>query len=296
MSEMQQELEYLSSFAEREARSRKKRLSPDLLRRIIVLSDRIQARYPGELVHSMVNRLQFAARHGRQDEVLVRLRQLRDAISIEAPPVHTREEDLHNEIAHLRVQLELERARSQFGREQHAKSAGPVQGSTKDNVEEEEESMVKKFVNAENRVFVIMPFSEDFEHVWKGALVRACQENGFAPLRVDKISLSSWITDDVEAYIKRSDTVITDVTGNNPNVMFELGYALARGKNPIIIRQSDDPAKIPFDIAGIRYLDYENTWQGVEDLKKDLKKFLVATLEEQKRRKQKGRKGTRNQR
>lgn len=154
-----------------------------------------------------------------------------------------------------------------------------------EEVESEQEDAVKRYNKSKNRVFVIMPFSPDFDDVWNGGIKRACEENGFAALRVDQVSLSSWITDDVKEFVKMSTTVIADVTRNNPNVMFELGYALGRGKDPIIVCQPPSE-KIPFDISGIRHLEYQDSWQGIEQLSKNLKKFLLSTQEKQKKRKQ----------
>jgi hypothetical protein len=121
-------------------------------------------------------------------------------------------------------------------------------------------------------VFVIMPFSTEFNDVWKGGIQRAANELQMIPLRVDEINKSSNITDDIVESIKKSHITIVDVTDNNPNVMFELGYALAKGKPNIIISQSAD--YLPFDIRNIRTIVYDNTWSGIEELRSKLKSFL----------------------
>jgi hypothetical protein len=152
---------------------------------------------------------------------------------------------------------------------------------------DKQENAVKKFEAAKNRVFVIMPFDHDFDDVWLGAIRQASEDGGFASLRVDQVSLSSWITDDVEEFIDKSNTIIADITGSNPNVMFELGFALAKGKDAIIISQHRETDKVPFDISGIRRIEYQNSWQGVEDLARKIKGYLQSTLEIQKQRKTK---------
>jgi nucleoside 2-deoxyribosyltransferase len=86
------------------------------------------------------------------------------------------------------------------------------------------------------------------------------------------INRSSNITDDIVASIERCHVAIVDVTGNNPNVMFELGYAIAKAKKNIIISQSAD--FLPFDIRNIRTIVYSNTWSGIEELKGKLQEFL----------------------
>ncbi len=71
--------------------------------------------------------------------------------------------------------------------------------------------------------------------------------------------------------------MIADITGNNPNVMFELGWALALGKMPIVIRNEDNPNKVPFDVKDIRFISYTNSWGGIEDLRKSICNFLRST-------------------
>jgi nucleoside 2-deoxyribosyltransferase len=125
-----------------------------------------------------------------------------------------------------------------------------------------------------------MPFNPVFDDVWQGAIKRACAMENFACLRVDEIRLSSWITKDIESNIEIADVVIADITKSNPNVMFELGWALAKNKAPIVIRQKDDSIDVPFDVKGIRHLPYLNTWSGIEKLYREICKFIKTTTEQ----------------
>lgn len=143
--------------------------------------------------------------------------------------------------------------------------------------EKEKKDMLKEYKEAKKRAFVVMPFAPTFDDVWKGGIERACEKEGMGYLRVDKISLSSWITKDIINYIDMADFVIADITGNNPNVMFEFGWALALKKKPIVIREQNDKQTLPFDVKDIRYLPYINSWSGIEKLSVDLCNFLKST-------------------
>lgn len=123
-----------------------------------------------------------------------------------------------------------------------------------------------------NAVFVIMPFRQEFNDVWIGGIRRACTELELNPIRVDMINKSTNITDDIVKSIESCHIAIADVTENNPNVMFELGYAMAKKKPIVIISQSSD--FLPFDIRHLRTIVYSNTWSGVEELKNKIKLFL----------------------
>ena len=151
----------------------------------------------------------------------------------------------------------------------------------------EQEDTLKRYKTAEKRVFVIMPFEPFFEDVWKGSIKMACDSEGFTSLRVDKISLSTWINKDIEESIEKADVVIADITDNNPNVMFELGWALAKGKRPIIIRHHETSEEVPFDVYGLRRISYTATWTGIEELRKDIRKFIKATADALKTEKEK---------
>lgn len=141
------------------------------------------------------------------------------------------------------------------------------------------DDMLKAYINSERKVFIIMPFASDFDDVWRGGIARACNASHIGCLRVDEIRLSTWINEDIKDYIEKADVVIADITGSNPNVMFELGWALAKGKEPIVIRRQDDPIKIPFDVHGIRHIAYLNTWSGIERLHREICKYIKATEE-----------------
>lgn len=151
---------------------------------------------------------------------------------------------------------------------------------------EESKDELVKYKHAEKKAFIIMPFESSFSDVWEGAIRRACKETQYEPLRVDTIKLSSFITEDIKQNLKDADVVIVDVSNNNPNVMFELGWALATRKKVIVLCQSEFKDKVPFDIKDIRRLHYELSWAGIESLKEELKEYIGET--EKKSRKRKG--------
>lgn len=67
--------------------------------------------------------------------------------------------------------------------------------------------------------------------------------------------------------ILAADLVIGDVTGNNPNVFYELGLAHANDK-PVIFLTQDDPKDAPIDIRAFELVKYklENHHQLLKDL------------------------------
>jgi len=237
-----------------------------------------------ETVGQSIANLNSAINSRRAPLIYDRIHELRLVVSRYISPIASSGPDLRRyvetggdlAIAESRI-AQLEAALQELRKQQQLEP-------TAEESEDAFENMAKKFTSSKNRVFVIMPFSEEFDDVWLGGIKKACQTD-FSPLRVDKIRLSSWITEDIKQYVEKATTVVADITGNNANVMFELGYALGRKKDAIIIMQPQESSKVPFDISGIRHLDYADSWQGIEQLAKELRKFLTSTLERQKERK-----------
>lgn len=77
--------------------------------------------------------------------------------------------------------------------------------------------------------------------------------------------------------------VVCDVSGKNPNVMFELGMRLAFDKPTVIIK--DDVTNYSFDTASIEHLEYPRTlrFSQIIDFKKQLAEKIKATYERSKK-------------
>lgn len=113
------------------------------------------------------------------------------------------------------------------------------------------------------KCFVIAPIGEDDSPVRKRSdqilthvIKPAAQNFGYDVDRADNISKPGIITEQIIERLYIDDLVIADLTGNNPNVTYELALRHAFKKPIIQIQDSSD--SLPFDIAGIRTirLDY----------------------------------------
>lgn len=124
--------------------------------------------------------------------------------------------------------------------------------------------------------FVIMPFAEDTVggDVWRLAIVDALKAVGLRPLRADTETLSVQIMDQVYADIKQARLVIADLTGSNPNVLYELGIAQAIDKP--VIQMISKGNRLPFDVQGIGTIQYAP--RNLAVLKEDLVKALRIQL------------------
>jgi nucleoside 2-deoxyribosyltransferase len=109
-------------------------------------------------------------------------------------------------------------------------------------------------------IFVMMPFREEYEDVYdniKLASEEAAPKEGVQCRNLDEIKGAGKITDDLLLQITSASLCIADVTGNNPNVLWEVGYAIALNKPTIIITQ--DTKTLPFDLKDMRAVEYDRS-------------------------------------
>jgi hypothetical protein len=103
-------------------------------------------------------------------------------------------------------------------------------------------------------VFILMPFAEEFNDVYKLGIKPACISAGAYCERVDEQIFQESILDRVYNQIAKADLIISEMTGRNPNVFYETGYAHALGKKVILLTQKSDD--IPFDLQHYPHIIY----------------------------------------
>ena len=130
-------------------------------------------------------------------------------------------------------------------------------------------------------VFIISQFGDIYDQLYDGVIKPLCDKNNIKPIRADEISNSSVILDDIIKYIQTANIIIADITPNNPNVFYELGYAHAIGKEVILLCERGKRAGLPFDISGYRTIFYENTMVGKGKIEKEVEKYLEEALKRQ---------------
>lgn len=68
---------------------------------------------------------------------------------------------------------------------------------------------------------------------------------------------------------RTAEVIIADVTGSNPNVIYELGLCFGLHRLPFILTQ--DPAnELPFNLRALRYIEYKDTVEGATELRRKL--------------------------
>ena len=124
--------------------------------------------------------------------------------------------------------------------------------------------------------------------VMKYLLKPVLSDLGFKITRADEINSTDKIDDSIYKNLYKSDLVIVDITGLNPNVFLELGYRMSLNhhlnNSPlIIIKDECDKSKIPFDIVPHPVNQYTFDVEGSDDFKIKLKSIINAIDFKQKR-------------
>lgn len=121
-----------------------------------------------------------------------------------------------------------------------------------------------------------MPFAQRYAEVYAEVYKPACANNDLDCWRVDEIARPGSITRDIVEGIVDAEVIIADLTGQNPNVFYELEISHAVGNKTIMTTQS--LADVPFDVRSYRVLVYEQTLTGCRKLGKDLDQALKELL------------------
>jgi nucleoside 2-deoxyribosyltransferase len=124
-----------------------------------------------------------------------------------------------------------------------------------------------------------MQFSSPYNEVYSHVIKDLCEEFKIDATRADEIYGPGIIIKDVIDRITRSQVVIADISPSNPNVYFEVGYALALGKPIILLAQrrgSESP--LPFDLSAFRVLFYDDSIGGKPKLEEGLRSHLSEIL------------------
>lgn len=126
--------------------------------------------------------------------------------------------------------------------------------------------------------FVAQPFDNDaFDQRFDDIIFPVVKECGLECYRVDRDSAVVVPADAIEEKITKAKLVIVDITKDNPNVWFELGYAEAMRKTVIMVCSDERQQPFPFDIRHKRIITYRTRSQSdFEEYKKNLIRTIRA--------------------
>lgn len=143
-----------------------------------------------------------------------------------------------------------------------------------------ENTKEKKQKEQEKKCFIITPIgdtsSETFrmaKGVIESVIKPLLSQYGYTDIKPSyEINQTGMITTQIINRIIDDDLVIANLTGNNPNVMYELCLRHVVAKPIIHICQTG--TNLPFDIKDNRTIFYKNDMMGVQELSSQMEMFL----------------------
>jgi hypothetical protein len=106
-------------------------------------------------------------------------------------------------------------------------------------------------------VFVLMPFHNSFDDIYKYGIKKTCEDLGCYCERVDEQQYEERMLDRIYNQINKADIIIADLSEKNPNVFYETGYAHALQKRVILLTK--DGSDIPFDLKQHYHIVYSGS-------------------------------------
>ena len=110
------------------------------------------------------------------------------------------------------------------------------------------------------KCFVIQPLDNDkfdkrFVDIFEPGIIKA----GFDAYRIDKDLSVRIPIDEIEKGISESAICFAEITTDNPNVWYELGYAFACEKDVVMVCSDERLGKFPFDIQHRHVIKYKTS-------------------------------------
>lgn len=116
---------------------------------------------------------------------------------------------------------------------------------------------------------------EDSIQMWEFVFQPAAEAFGMTPIRADRIAQPGEIPEQIFTLLRDADVVLADLSGANPNVMYELGL---RHTQDLLTIQLGEYGRLPFDVNVIRTVQFRRTEAGLIDARNSLIEALRAGL------------------
>ena len=123
-----------------------------------------------------------------------------------------------------------------------------------------------------------MPFADNLTDLFHYGIQPAIGSIGYLCERIDQTPAIGDILVKIKERIKTASFVVAELTGANPNVYLEVGYAWGCGVPTILLIHKEAMESLKFDVAGQRCIGYSS----IRDLERKLShelKFLTSQFE-----------------
>ena len=108
-----------------------------------------------------------------------------------------------------------------------------------------------------NTCFVMQPFDGGvYDKRYEDTFAPGIRQGGLEPYRVDRDPSVSVPIDDIQSGIRNALLCFAEITTDNPNVWFELGFAIAESKEVVLVCSEERRSHFPFDVQHRNIIKY----------------------------------------
>ena len=135
------------------------------------------------------------------------------------------------------------------------------------------------------KCFVIQPFDKGrYDKRYEDVFAPAIRDAGLEPYRVDRDPSVSIPIEDIEAGIKSCEACLAEISTDNPNVWFELGYAIASQREVVLVCSEERTSRYPFDVQHRSVIPYSTeSPRDFEQLRTQITARLKALIQRMER-------------
>jgi len=121
------------------------------------------------------------------------------------------------------------------------------------------------------------PIRRKIDGLMDEVFIPVLDELGCSVQIAHRIAAPGRITNQIMKHIIGDDLVIADLSGLNPNVMYEL--AIRHTINKPVIQICETETRLPFDVSDERTIFYDDDVSGIRDLRNQLRKTIKYCFE-----------------
>ena len=128
--------------------------------------------------------------------------------------------------------------------------------------------------------FVIQPFDRGkFDKRFSDVFKPAIEQCGLEAYRVDEDPSAEIPIEAIEKGIRESAICLADITLDNPNVWYELGFAIASQRPVVMACATERTSKFPFDVQHRNIIHYNSeSSSDFQELKAKIEARIEATI------------------
>jgi nucleoside 2-deoxyribosyltransferase len=105
----------------------------------------------------------------------------------------------------------------------------------------------RRMFQAKPQAFLALPLKDAASRELADQIGEVLRQQDLEPVLASDLGTTPALSDQIQAAVRRAEIVVADLTGANPNVLFEVGLALGLSK-PVLLLSQGPANEVPFDL------------------------------------------------